>query len=294
VDRDGREEVIPAPPRPYYTPRLSPDGRRVVLYANDSERDQWVWDFARATLTRLSATPSQELNGVWTQDGRRVAYSSDIGGTRAIYWQAADGIGTAERLLETPESLWPTSITPDGKRLIYARGEYTAADLHVLTLDGERRSEPLIVTEFDENEAAISPDGRWLAYQSDASGQNEVYVQPFPTDGRRRWAISTAGGTEPLWSPDGQELFFRTSAGVMGVSVTTANGFAAGRPSLVVAGAYDYGRRSYDVSRDGKRFLMVKSAERVDSAGGPAGIEIVVVQHWFEDLRARVPVRDAR
>jgi len=163
--------------------------------------------------------------------------------------------------------------------------------LHVLTLNDERRSEPLIVTEFNESNAEVSPDGGWLAYTSDASGRDEVYVQPFPAVDRGRWPISTTGGTEPLWSPDGRQLFFRTPAGVMGVAVDTASGFAAGAPSLVVAGRYDQGRRSYDISRDGKRFLMIKEAERTDPDSGPASLrQIVVVQHWFEDLKARVPV----
>ena len=238
VDRSGREEVIPAPPRPYYTPRLSPDGSRVVLFANDAERDQWIWEFSRATLTRLTATPATELYGEWTPDGRRIVFNSDVEGTRALYWRAADGTGAVERLLAASEPLFPMSLTPDGTRLVYARGERSASDLHSLSLDGERRSEPLIVSEFDETEAQVSRDGHWLAYQSNASGQYEVYVQPFPEVNQGRWQISTAGGTEPVWSRDGRELFYRTEAGVMGVAVKPGGGFAAGVPYLVVAGAY--------------------------------------------------------
>ncbi|MGQ0735767.1 MAG: hypothetical protein ACT4QD_19200, partial [Acidobacteriota bacterium] len=293
VDRAGREEVIPAPPRPYYTPRLSPDGKRLVIYANDADRDLWVWDFARETLTRLTVTPATELRGTWTTNGRRVLFNSDHEGTRALYWREADGTGVVEKLLQGPDPLWPMSITPDGTGLVYGRGPYEATDLHVLTLDDERRSKPLIVTEFKATNAEISPDGRWLAYRSNTSGRAEVYVQPFPAVERGRWQISTAGGTEPLWSPDERELFYRTPAGVMRVSVETTSGFSASVPALIVAGPYHHdsgGSSGYDISRDGKRFLMLKAAEGTDPVDRMAGPrQIVVVQHWFQDLRARVP-----
>jgi serine/threonine-protein kinase len=293
VDRAGREETIRAAPRYYYTPKLSPDGKHLVVYANDAERDLWVWDFARETLTRLTATPATELNGVWTPDGQRVVFNSDREGTRALYWRAADGTGAVEPLLKGSAPLWPLSITPDGTRLVYGQGPFFfGTDLHVLTLDAQRRSESLIVTEFNESDAEISPDGQWLAYGSNLSGREEVYVQRFPPAGQGRWLISTAGGREPLWSPDGRELFYRTQAGVMRVPVETTSGFAAGAPSLVVAGPYESGGgRSYDISRDGKRFLMIKAAEGIDPDSVAEGLrQIVVVQHWFEDLTARVPV----
>ena len=135
-----------------------------------------------------------------------------------------------------------------------------------------------------------------MAYGSDASGQNEVYVQPFPDVDAGRWQISTAGGTRPVWGPDGRELFFMTSAGVMGVSVETAAGFAAGAPSLVVSGTYlgtgpgTRAGRSYDIAPDGQRFLMVKTSASAEGDDELAGLtQIVVVQNWVEELQARVP-----
>ena len=245
-----------------------------------------MWDFARASLMRLTTTPATESLAVWSPDARQVVYSSDY---RALLSRAADGTGAVSRLLEV-ERGWPSSISPDGTRLVYLSGTFSQNDVHVLTLDGEHRSQPLIGTEFDESDAEIAPDGRWLAYRSNASGQEEVYVQPFPAVDRGRWKISTAGGRDPLWSPNGRELFYRTPAGVMRVPVETTDGFTAGAPSLVVAGAYFMqGARSYDISRDGRRFLMMKA--RRDPDDPLAGLtQIVVVQQWFEDLKARVPV----
>ena len=121
VDRAGREQVISAPPRRYYTLRVSPDGSRVVTYADDGERDLWVWDFARSSLTRLTITSATEMFGVWTPGGRRVVFSSD---RRALVWRAADGTGTVERLAESSEDAWPMSISPDGTRLVYMRTVY--------------------------------------------------------------------------------------------------------------------------------------------------------------------------
>ena len=286
VDRAGREEVIAAPARPYYNPKLSPDGTRLVLFANDADHDLWIWDFARASLTRLTTTSVTETFPVWTPDGRRVVFSSD---RRALYWRAADGTGVAERLLEGSEDVRPMSMTPDGTRLVYSRGPvFTAANLHILTLDAARHSQPLITSEFNDWSAEVSPDGRWLAYQSNSSAQDEVYVRPFPGVDQGLWKISTAGGTEPLWSADGKELFFRSTAGLMREQVETTGGFKAGVPSLVLSGTYFGGAgRSYDISRNAQRFLMMK--RRVDPADPLSGVtQIVVVQNWFQDLRARL------
>jgi serine/threonine-protein kinase len=287
VDRAGREEDIAAPLRPYYTPRVSPDGTRLIVFSNDADRDLWIWDFARKTLTRLTTAPETETFGAWTPDGRWVVFSSE---RRVLNRRAADGTGAVERLLEGPEGALPMSISPEGTLLVYQRGPLRAADLYVLRLDAERRREPLIATEFNESEGEISPDGRWLAYQSNSSGQNEIYVRPFPAVDQGLWRISAAGGASPLWSPDGKELFYWTPAGLMRAAVETGNGFTAGVPALLVAGTYVGGPHSYDISRDGKRFLMMKETSNPDDP--LAGLtQIVVVQHWFEELKAGLPLR---
>ena len=152
------------------------------------------------------------------------------------------------------------------------------------------------MSEFNERNAEISPDGKWLAYQSDASGRYEIYVQPFPDVETSRQQVSTSGATRPLWGPDGRELFYVTEAAVMGVAVETRGGFAPGAPALVVEGQY-YGTasgnrpgRSYDISLDGQRFLMIKEGVP-DTTDDPfAGLtQIHVVLNWFSELQARVP-----
>ena len=134
---------------------------------------------------------------------------------------------------------------------------------------------------------AISPDGGWIAYESDETGQSEVYVQRFPTLGGKQ-TISTDGGRQPLWSPDGRELFYRAPSGVMRVPVETEPTFTPGDPEVLFEDSYYFvgGARTYDLAPDG-RFLMVKEAAMTTEAD--AELEIILVQHWFEELTRLVP-----
>ena len=298
VDREGNEEPLATPPRPYIYPRLSPDGTRVSLSATDEENDLWTWDLARGTLARLTFTPEGEAYSAWMPDGQRVVFGSSRDGVNNLYWRAADGTGTVERLTESPNGQNPYTISPDGARVVFREtSPGTGADLHVLTLDDERRVAPLIVTEFSEVNAEISPDGQWLAYESNASGQNQVYVRPFPNvDAGGLWQISTAGGRRPLWGPDGRELFYTTEAGVMGVMVETDRGFTPGTPALVVQGPYfgiaSGGRpgRTYDIAPDGQRFLMLTQGAPADAADFAGLTQFHVVLNWHQELLERVPV----
>ena len=131
---------------------------------------------------------------------------------------------------------------------------------------------------------AFSPDGRWIAYVSDESGRAEVYARPFPGPGQK-WQISSEGGSQVLWARNG-ELFYRSGNKMMAVEVKTQPAFSAGSPRLLFDGQYSWfvHRHNYDVTPDGQRFLMLKSAD-------PAATQINVVLNWFEDLKQRVPVR---
>ena len=146
-----------------------------------------------------------------------------------------------------------------------------------------------------ELNAEISPDGRWLAYQSNESGRPEVHVRPFPDVNSGHWQISTDGGIRPLWARNGRELFYSTPTGaLMRVAVQGGPSFTADRPTRLFEGLYfDYAQtggspgRTYDVSPDGKRFLMIKEGREAN--GTPPSI--VVVQNWTEELKRLVPTR---
>ena len=299
VDRDGRQERINAPPHNYLSAQISPDGRRIALMAFDEEFDTWIWDVERETLQRLTFGPDLNFSPIWSPDGRRIAFSAGPDEAREVYWQAADGSGGLEPLTsDTPGSTMPFDFSPDGTTLIHGVTQ-GPSDIWAIAIDGSTTSStPLIATPANERSATVSPDGRWVAYQSDESGQYEIYVRSFPDVGAGGlWQISNAGGTSPLWSRDGRELFYfdegppggETSA-VMAVSVETDEIFRPGSPETLFQGAYlspQIDGTFYDVSADGQRFLMISNiAVADDEAGEP---KIIIVENWFEELEQRVP-----
>jgi serine/threonine-protein kinase len=295
VDRQGREEPMAMPPpRAYGIPRISPDGTQVAVDIRDGENDIWIWDLARQTLRRLTIDPSLDQYPVWTPDGRRVVFASNRAGIPNLFWQPADGTGTVERLTTGPNQQLPHSFTPDGKSLILRETTPgTNTDLNLLRLANRARTEPLVHTTSGEQNGEISPDGRWLAYQSNESGRNEIYVRPFPNVEGGHWQVSSGGGTRPGWAPNGGELFFQDTTGALtSVLVQTGTTFNLGNPKRVfetrplVAAVTG---RTYDISRDGQRFLMIKDNTGVEQSSTPASL--VVVINWVEELKARLPAR---
>ena len=296
VDREGREEPLGVEPRGYIYPRISPDGTKVALDVRDQENDIWIWEFSRQTLTRLTFAPEYDGDPVWTPDGQQVVFSSGRGGEASynIFLKAADGTGAVEALTDSSVDHWPHAFSPDGTHLVFSEGARGGdRDLAMLSMKDGREAVRLLATEFRESNAEISPDGRWLAYQSDASGQNEIYVRPFPGVDEGRWQISTGGGSYPLWGPDGRELFYRDGASnVVAVPLRQGPSFQPGTPELVIEGGYYQSifGRSYDISPDGERFLMIKSTGGADDATAQGRINIIF--NWFEELNQRVPTEN--
>ena len=219
VDRDGDEELLPTPVSGYFTLSLSRDGTRAASASQDDagNRDVWISELARGTLTRLTTDEAFDGNPLWSRDGRRVAFTSNRNGKPEVFWQAADGSGSAEPLLTMDEAvteIYPYDWTPDGATLfVHARFPATGYDIGMVSLEGPGTWEPLIQTAANERSPALSPNGRWLAYNSDVTGRNQVYVQRFP-ELEDRQPISVVGGFSPRWSADGRELFYlRASTG---------------------------------------------------------------------------------
>jgi eukaryotic-like serine/threonine-protein kinase len=287
VDRQGRETTVPAPPRMFQSPRISPDGSRVAVDVLDQDRDLWILDLSRQTLARLTFGPAEDRNPVWTPDGRRVIFSSQREGPPRVFWQAADGTGAADRLSDV-NGLWPSSITPDGGRVLLRTGG-SPNDVVILPVSQEQRVELLIHTPYTELNAEISPNGRWIAYESDESGEMQVYVRSFPDVNEGRWMISTGGGVGPMWSRSGRELLYhKPGSGLMAASVMTEAGFAWGAPSEVIKdSSYLWGlSRTYDIGPDDQRVLIVK---RNAPASGISSVQINVVENWFEELKRVAP-----
>jgi serine/threonine-protein kinase len=172
-------------------------------------------------------------------------------------------------------------------QVLFAAGQ----DLMMVALDGTRRVQALLQTPFVERNGIVSPDGRWLAYESDRSGRFEIYVAPFPAASSGQWLISTAGGTRPLWAPNGAELFYVAPDGALMTARVNPRGgrWSSASPAKILEGRYATGglrdRRNYDVSTDGQRFLLVKEPANQDAP------RIVVVQNWTEELKRLVPTR---
>ncbi|MGE3844796.1 MAG: protein kinase, partial [Vicinamibacterales bacterium] len=282
VDRNGAEQVLPAPARAYELVALSPDGRRIAM---GLDRQIWSYDISRETLSRLTLEGSLNLGPTWTPDGSRIAFfSNKASGEYNIWWQPADG-GGLKQLTNREYASNPYSFSPDGRLLAFVeRNPKTLGDIWILHTD-TGKSEPIAATPFNEDIPRISPNGRWLAYTSTDSGRVEVYVQAFPGLGAK-WQVSTEGGTEPRWNRNGKELFFRNGEKLMAVDVDTSREFTAGKPHMLFSGPYQdtAPADNYDVSPDGKKFLMIKATAETASLK-----QINLVVNWFEELKRRVP-----
>jgi len=296
VSRNGTEQILAAPARPYWNPRLSPDGRRVAaVIQQEAETQIWLYDLSRETLTRLTFEGRTNTNPAWAADGKRIAFTSNKEGPLNIFWQLADGSGGLERLTTSEYIHVPSSFSPDGQLLAFFEvNPSTQRDIWVMRMGDSSpgsgqigKAQPFLRTPFNETSPRFSPDGRWLAYYSNESGRFEIYVQPYPGPGGK-WQISTEGGTEAVWNRNGRELFYRSGDKMMAVDIATQPGFAAGKPRMLFEGRYEeapFPIPNYDVSPDGQRFLMLKPAEQAQAAQ----TQINVVLNWFEELKEKVP-----
>jgi eukaryotic-like serine/threonine-protein kinase len=271
------------------SPELSPDGRRLLFERRDAEtgqRDVWVLELDRGVESRLSFEAGlDESDALWSPDGRRIVWSKR-GDTQSFQEVAA--AGGAAGVVHDFGSLtaWPQSWSPDGRHLLF--GAWTGAgqgDLMVLPLEKRGEPEPFVATSFVEMTGDFSPDGRWVAYSSDETGRDEVYIRPFPkADGQ--WRVSTDGGTNPRWRPDGRELFYiAPDRKLMSVSITArpdSPALSAPRPLFQTRISGSLGRdlrNNYAVSRDGQRFLIVTDE------GQPSSPPITVIVNWPELLK---------
>jgi Tol biopolymer transport system component len=305
VDRQGREQVIPAPDRTYYVPSISPDGTRVaVSTVGSNEADIWIWDDRRGTETRLTSDAREENYPVWSKDGRYIFYRANPEGQFDIFRRSADGTGQAERLTATPESETPVSLLPDGQSLLMRVGASVSdarSRLARLPLSGNDTAVPIISDTSGQWLGEISPDGRWILYQSDESStQEEIWVRPYPNTEGGRWKISTNGGERPVWARSGREIFYREAVGrgrnesdrLMSVPVSSVPAgapFSYGTPTaLFDVSWYSFLSiaRTYDVSADGSRFLFFREPTK-DAV--PDSLTIII--NWTAGVSAQLAGR---
>jgi serine/threonine-protein kinase len=301
VDREGNEEAITDIPGQWVDIAMSYDGTKVALaYGVDGNSDIQIWDIAREIMSRLTFNAAEEYTPLWTPDSRRIVFTSERDGKWGIYWKAADGTGETELLASVPEDeVWPWSGSEDGKTLLLTQLVQSSrqADIEILSMEGDRARKALLNTEYAEAGPQISPDGRWMAYTSNESGQPQIYVRTFPEVNEGKWQVSQGGGHSPLWSPDGRELFYRNDDATIAVSVETEPTFGPGKAKILFQEEYysnplaGVPTTAWDISTDGKRFIMAKEPQFTDSeSADEAPRKINVIVNWFEELKERVPV----
>jgi Tol biopolymer transport system component/predicted Ser/Thr protein kinase len=259
----------------FMLPVISADGGTVVTERPNAQAgsiDLWLDDLAHGTDSRFTFDHSMNTNPVWAPDGTHILFSSNRSGKSGLYQKAVAGADKEELLYEAADEATPTDWSRDGRFAIFhTRNSKTKYDLWVLPLTGDRKAFPFLQTEFAESFGKLSPDGRWLAYASDETGRLEVYVQSFPGK-EGKWQISAKGGTRPVWSRDGKELFYNEPENkLMAVDVKSSVKFEHGAPHAL----FEFrGASSFDVTRDGKRFLLASSLEH------EANPEMTVVINW--------------
>jgi serine/threonine-protein kinase len=286
VDRQGRVEALQVPTRNFANAKVSPDGRFAAVNLNGSVTEIGIVDLSRSTVTLLTTGKGSSQAPVWSPDGKRIAYRATRSGYRILFWKGVNDTADEERLATSDNVQTPSSWSADGKWLFFNESsQATGNDLFAMAV-GDRKVEALIKTPLLESDVQTSPDGRWLAYESAEQGRSEVFVQPFPPDGQRV-QISNGGGNEPLWAPDGRELFYLRGDRMMVVDLTTRPAFQAGTPRLLFEGRFvpsPNGVTGYSISPDGQRFLMVQAVQPE-----PPATVLHVVRNWVDELKRLAP-----
>jgi serine/threonine protein kinase len=287
VDRAGHIEPIPTPAQDIANPTVAPVGRRAAFNVHGATNEIAIADLERGTITGLTSNSNGSQSPVWSPDGRRIAYRGTRKGFRNVWAKSVDGTSDEQQLTRGDHVQTPLSWSPDGKFLMYYDVDpVTGFDLWLVS-PADGKMQPLVTAPLEQNGGQWSPDGRWIAYSSQESGRNEIFVVPFPLNGQRS-RISTAGGSEPLWSPDGRELFYRAAGQIMAVDVRTSPSFSAGTPRTLFPDGFvngPNGKTGYSIALDG-RFLFAQHLQP-----DPPITHLQVVLNWFTELRRAVAAK---
>ncbi len=289
VDRTGKIEPLGAPHRLYDHVRISPDATQLLVAVGPARAagDVWRYDIVRGTLTRLTFDQKSACP-IWTPDQRRMVYRTEAGRYQVLV-QPVDGSSPPVVIHEDPDPILVSGITPDGAKVLFQKYGSGVSDVLIVPLDGSEPGRALWEEPGAQYGGTVSADGRWLAYVSQESGVDEVYVRPASGQGGK-WHVSAEGGIVPVWSPDGKELFFVRDDSMMAVTIeANENQITAGAPRKL----FDFppGRRSerdarsFDITPDGSRFLLVRSA-----TPGLGRRNINVVLNWSAELQAKAPL----
>src|SRR5262249_7040950 len=281
-DRAGKDSGTTGEAAAYYDVRLSPNGEKLASSKGDPHSDIWVDELARSVRMRLTIDPGTDHGAaVWSPDGSRILFGAFQGEARAgIYQKPSNGAGSEELLLPAETSdlqIWPTSWSHDGKFILYSRGDvfnFSRADIWVLPASGDCTPRPFVKAGVLAYDGQFSPNARWVAYTSKESGRQEVYVLPFDgtnlnavpgsvTSPGGKWQVSPNGGRFPRWRRDGKEIFYLAPDHQMMAAQIEERGNSIEVQTtqpLFRAIAWSPSSSPYDVSADGKRFVVNTSA----------------------------------
>jgi len=265
------------------SPRYSPDGRRIVVNRTDESSELWIYDVSSKVPTRLTTDGLTNDRPEWSVDGRRVVFRS-ARGTGTYRWQRADGTDKPETLLSSAAAgaVAEVAMVPDGKRFIARIPHFgSGMDLMLATIGDTAAVKPLVATRFNEYMPAVSRDGKWLAFISGEAGPLDVYVRSL--DGSAsRIPISSGGGMEPRWAPDGKHLYYRANRTIVSATISTTPTFSVTSRDTLFADVYatDPFHTNYDVSPDGRHFLMLQPVDNSQQA--------IVVLNFAKEVRAKM------
>ncbi len=287
-DASGKQVATVGEAGSSFTPRLSPDGRRLADAITDQPSknlDIWLIDLARGVRTRFTFDPAIDYFPVWSPDGNRIVFASNRKGRYDLFVKDASGARPEEMLLESEANKFPNDWSRDGRFIAFrAQGMkgHAKYEIWMLPLFGDRKPFPFLQTDFNEGEARFSPDGHWLAYSSDESGKYEVYIAPFPGPGGK-WQVSQGGGAQPIWRRDGRGLFYLAPNSKLTEVEVKAKGSAVeiGMPLVLFQGPPSPGPfASYDVApaAAGQRFLFLAPQES-------KVVPLTLVTNWAAGLK---------
>jgi len=269
---------------------LSPDGSRLAIGIQDDtgNEDIWIKELDVGPASRLTVNDGIDIRPRWTPDGSSVSFISIRDGTQDVYVRVADATLPPELSVAVVDAIWEAVWSLDGNWLVLRTGGSLERDIWALRLGVDSVPARLLASDFDENAVALSPDGEWLAYQSDETGQTEIYVRPFPDITAGKVTVSVGGGSLPLWAHSGRELFYVDGEGQMvAAQVSTSTAFAVRerqRLFSVEPYAMDSVYTLFDISPDDQRFFMVRPA----GGGGGTAPALILVENWFEELREKM------
>jgi len=292
LDRSGKTEPLIATPGLYATLCVSADGKKVAYYDG---ADIYVRDSQRDVATPLTFNGNGR-RPTWAPDGKHLVYTI-ISGNTGLYWARSDGSGEPQRILDTQARVFSSSFSPDGRELVYFDMKPDGGgDLYTMSMDLTDPEHPkagtpkvFLSTVARTSVARISPDGRWIAYASSEQGRVQVYVRPFP-HGSGVWPVSIDGGTYPLWSQNGKELFFEAEDNRIMVVEYSVEGdaFVARKPRLWSEKViFHLGGQNIDIAPDGKRFAVLTNPS--SAAESKDSVHITMLLNFFDEVRRRIP-----